>query len=101
MKIAFLALVVTVAGAAPPATAQSVLIWSKATPAEVQARLDQGAEVNARGAYGNTPLHWAAPRNANPAVVALLPHFATMTASCPWIPRPRTRPSRARTCTSG
>ena len=25
-----------------------------------------------RGAYGNTPLHWVAPHNANPAVMALL-----------------------------
>ena len=60
MKITFLALVVTVAGAAPPVAAQSVLNWSDATLAEVQTRLDRGAGVNVRGAYGNTPLHWVA-----------------------------------------
>ena len=72
MKITFLALVVTLAGAAPPVAAQSVLNWSDATLAEVQTRLDQGAGVNVRGVHGNTPLHWVAPHNANPAVMALL-----------------------------
>ena len=59
---------------ARPAAAQSLLDgeWmAQATPAAVQARLDQGASPTARASTGMTPLHWAA-RNKNPAVAALL-----------------------------
>ena len=64
-------------GFAPSVPGQSLLDaqWmAEATPAAVQALLDQGTKVNARDwdGVGFTPLHRAARHNKNPAVVALL-----------------------------
>jgi ankyrin repeat protein len=42
------------------------------TPQEVQAAISNGADANARGGYGLTPLIWAAQWNENPEVFTIL-----------------------------
>ena len=46
--------------------------WQQATLADVQERLDQGAEATARASAFRTPLHEAARYSRDPAVLALL-----------------------------
>ena len=41
-------------------------------PAAITALLDAGADLEARGKFGETPLHVAAISNKNPAVIAAL-----------------------------
>ncbi len=48
------------------------LFFSTATIADVVACISTGADVNARGEYGMTPLHFAAALNDNPAITAAL-----------------------------
>lgn len=50
--------------------------FESVTPAEVRSCLAAGAEVNARGERGLTPLHWAVSRTSggscNPAIIEIL-----------------------------
>ena len=74
LTASFLVLCLAMASARP-AVAQSLLNreWmAQATPAEVQALLDQGANLHVRNRDGIVPLHLAVVFNKNPAVVALL-----------------------------
>ena len=48
------------------------LDWSEATPTEVLALLDRGADLTVQNQGGETPLHLAAKANERPAVVRLL-----------------------------
>ena len=48
------------------------LFFSTATIADVVACISTGADVNARGEYGMTPLHFAAGLNDNPAITVAL-----------------------------
>ena len=44
--------------------------WKSATPKDLQDELAEGFDPQVRDNEGNTPLHWAAFHNENPAVIA-------------------------------
>lgn len=46
--------------------------WKTATEADVQAGLNDGADVMARNKHGTTPLHWAAEFGTPEVIQALL-----------------------------
>jgi hypothetical protein len=54
--------------------------WQTATTSDIQAELDAGADVNTRGEFGQTPLHWAAGRSTAEIVQRLIAADALLPA---------------------
>ena len=75
-----LAVIVLTCLTALPATAQGcenwvdneANYWKDITPEQIQACIDNDADVNARNITGRTPLHLLASRNKNPELIKLL-----------------------------
>ena len=64
--------VVALVGCEDTGSLQKLCASSDATVSQVRECLDLGADVNARGEYGLTPLMFAAQSNENPEVISLL-----------------------------